>query len=69
MTDISEYHYTTADMAAKFRIAKKTVRKKAVTLGLGIRVGGRIGFRYSDEDMRRLTESMLLAPSKESNAA
>jgi len=55
---VSEYGYTTADLAAEFGIAPKTLRKKARALGIGIDLEGRAGFRYSDEDRRRLIESM-----------
>ena len=55
---MSEYGYTTADLAAEFGIAPKTLRKKARALGIGIDLEGRAGFRYSEEDRRRLIESM-----------
>jgi len=55
---VSEYRYTTADLAAEFGIAVKTVRKKAADLGIGIGLGGRAGYRYSDADRRRLIDSM-----------
>lgn len=58
MNNSSEYRHTTADLAIEFAISKKTVRKKAQALGLGIEVGGRAGYRYSDVDRLRLIDSM-----------
>lgn len=54
----SEYPFTTADLAAEFCIAPKTVRRKAAELRIGIDLGGRAGFRYSAADRRVLIESM-----------
>ena len=53
-----EYRHTTAALADEFGIHKDTLRKKAKALGLGIDLQGRAGFRYSDEDRRRLIESL-----------
>lgn len=55
---MTEYPFTTSDLAAEFGIAPKTIRRKAAVLGIGIELGGRAGFRYSAEDRRRLIESM-----------
>lgn len=62
---MTNYDYTTATLAAEFDIDRKTLRKKARALGLGIDFGGRAGFRYSDEDRRKLIESLRpVDPSK-----
>lgn len=70
---MSEYPYTTADLAAEFGVATKTLRKKAKALGIGIDLEGRAGFRYSDEDRRRLIESLRpetpVAPRRKRRAA
>lgn len=55
---MSEYPYTTADLAAEFGIHKNTLRKKAGRLGIGIDLEGRAGFRYSEADRQRLIESL-----------
>lgn len=55
---MTEYRFTTSDLAAEFGIAPKTIRKKARALGLGIDLEGRAGFRYSDADRAKLIESM-----------
>lgn len=52
------YTYTTADLAAELGVNKKTLRRKAAALGLGIDLEGRAGFRYSESDRTRLYESM-----------
>lgn len=62
---MTNYDYTTATLAAEFDIDRKTLRKKARALGLGIDFGGRAGFRYSDEDRRKLIDSLRpVDPSK-----
>lgn len=58
MTTPDEYPHTTADLALRFGISKTTVRKRASILGLGIDLEGRAGFRYSDDDLRKLIESL-----------
>lgn len=55
---MTEYRYTTTDLAAEFGIATKTLRKKAKALGIGIDLDGRAGFRYSDADRVKLIDSM-----------
>lgn len=55
---MTTYPYTTADLAAEFGIAPKTLRKKADRLKLGIDLEGRAGFRYSEADRLALIESM-----------
>ena len=66
----SEYKYETSDLAAEFGVSPKTIRRRAATLNLGIDFGGRAGFRYSDDDRRRLIESLkpeAPAPRKRRN--
>ena len=55
---MTEYRYTTTDLAAEFGLTTKTIRKKAAKLGLGIDLDGRAGFRYSEADRAKLIESM-----------
>lgn len=55
---MSEYKYTTADLATELGITNKTLRKRAHALGLGIDLEGRAGFRYSETDRQRLFESL-----------
>lgn len=55
---MTEYRYTTSDLAAEFGISAKTVRKKSAKLHLGIDLEGRAGFRYSEADRVALIESM-----------
>ena len=70
---MSEYPYTTADLAGEFSMARKTLRKKAAALGLGIDLDGRAGFRYSEADRRKLIDSMKpdqpVAPRRKRRAA
>lgn len=59
---MTSYDHTTATLAAEFGVDRKTLRKRARALGLGIDFGGRKGFLYSDEDKRRLIESLRPVP-------
>lgn len=59
---MSEYPYTTADLAAELNCHKNTVRKRAARLGIGIDLEGRAGFRYSEADRQKLIESLRPAP-------
>ena len=56
---MTEYPYSTADVAAKMGNAStKTIRKRARALGLGIDLQGRAGYRYSEADLEKLIDSM-----------
>lgn len=69
---MTEYPYTTGDLAREFGLEKKTVRRKAAELRIGINRGGRAGFLYSEEDRRKFIESMkpeAPAPRKRRRAA
>lgn len=55
---MTTYDHTTTSLAVEFAVDRKTVRKKARALGLGIDFGGRAGFRYSDDDRRKLIDSL-----------
>lgn len=50
--------FTTAEVADQLRISSRKVRNQAKALGLGIAVGGRAGFRYSQADIDALWDSM-----------
>lgn len=58
MSIAPEYPYSTADLAAEFKLAPKTIRKKAFVLKIGIDLGGSAGFRYSEADKAALVASM-----------
>jgi hypothetical protein len=55
---VTEYPFKTDDLALELDCSRKTIRRKAAILGIGIDLGGRAGFRYSNEDRRRLLESL-----------
>lgn len=53
---------TTADLAERLRCSERKVRKSAVKLGIGIDLGGRAGYRYTEAEADALWES--LRPAK-----
>lgn len=55
---MNEYRYSTQDLADEFGVSRKTIRKRAAALGIGIDLEGRAGFRYSDSDRAKFIESM-----------
>lgn len=55
---MSQFVYTTADLAAELGVTPKTIRKRAKALHLGIDLEGRAGFRYSEADRQRLLDSL-----------
>ena len=62
---MTEYPFTTADLAAELDVARKTIRRRAKELRLGIDLEGRAGFRYSAADRQALIDSMRPdAPAK-----
>ena len=58
MTAVDEYRYATGDLAAEFKVHRKTIQKRAADLGLGIDFGGRAGRRFNEADRQRLIESL-----------
>jgi hypothetical protein len=59
---VTTYSHTTESLAAEFDVDRKTLRKKARALGIGIDFGGRAGFRYSEDDRRKLIDSLRPVP-------
>lgn len=57
-----EYVHTTESLAAELGVSRKTIRKRAAALGIGIDLEGRAGFRYSEADRRRLLDSLRPTP-------
>ena len=70
---MSEYPYTTGDLAGQFDVTPKTIRRRAASLGIGIDFEGRAGWRYSEADRQKLIDSMRPvekpAPRKRRRAA
>ena len=66
-------YYTTAELAAEFRVNPKTIRAWAADLGIGIDRQGSAGYLYSEADRLRLVESrkpiVKPAPRKRRRAA
>lgn len=54
---MSEFRYSTDDLAKKFGVTGKTIRKWAEPLNLGIDRSGRAGFFYSEADYQKLVAS------------
>lgn len=55
---MTDFPYSTADLAAKVGLGRKTTRARAKALGLGIDRQGRAGFAYSEADLQKLIASM-----------
>jgi hypothetical protein len=49
---------TTADLATRLRCSERKVRKAAATLGIGVDLGGRAGYRYTEAEADALWESL-----------
>lgn len=56
---MSEKWYSAAELAMELGLkTARKVNREAVALGLGINLGGRAGYRYSEEDRRRLIAAL-----------
>lgn len=51
-------YYTSADLARMFVCDKRTIREKAKALGLGMALGGRAGYRYTEADVEALQAAL-----------
>lgn len=49
---------TTADLAERLRCEPRKVRKAAAALGIGVDLGGRAGYRYTEAEADALWESL-----------
>lgn len=49
---------TTADLAERLRCGERKVRKVAAQLGIGVDLGGRAGYRYTEAEADALWESL-----------
>lgn len=50
--------FTTAEVADELRISTRKVREIGNSIGVGARVGGTAGYRYSEADKLAIWESM-----------
>ena len=53
---------TTADVADRLRCSPKTVWRLANRHGIGMRLGGRAGWRFSEADYDRLVQAITPQP-------
>ena len=53
-----EFHLSTADVARRLGCSSRTVTNRAKPLGLGIEIGGKAGYRYSDRDVEQLVQAL-----------
>jgi Mn-dependent DtxR family transcriptional regulator len=69
----NDYPHTTADLAARLNISRKTVLKRVKALGIGLDFEGRAGLRFSEADYQALVDSMKpstpVAPRRRRRAA
>lgn len=49
---------TTADLASRLRCSERKVRKVAAELSIGVDLGGRAGYRYTEAEADALWESL-----------
>lgn len=58
---MTEKLLTTREVAEMFQCHPKKVSRQASALGIGVNLGGRAGFRFSEADVEALRESMKVA--------
>lgn len=49
---------TTADLAERLRCSQRKVRKAASALNIGVNLGGRAGYRYTEAEFDALMQSL-----------
>lgn len=54
----TEVMLTAADVAEKFRCSPRKVRDEAKRIGAGINLGGRAGFRFTEDDVVRIKAAL-----------
>lgn len=53
---------TTTQVAAEFGCSNRHVRALANRLGVGMNLGGRAGFRFTDQDVDKIREALRPRP-------
>jgi hypothetical protein len=53
---------TTADVAARLACSPYKVRALAQQVGVGVNLGGRAGYRFTEAEYQQLRESMRVLP-------
>lgn len=54
---MTEFLYSSATLAAELGVTRKTIRKWAAPLNLGINLDGTAGYRYTEADRQKLIAS------------
>lgn len=50
--------YTTAEVAERLRCSARKIRTVAAQNGIGIELGGRAGFRYTEADVAAIIDAL-----------
>lgn len=70
---MTEFPYTSHGLAKEFGVTRKTIRKWAGPLNIGINLDGNQGYRYSEADRQKLIASrrpvVTPTPRKKKRAA
>lgn len=57
MTDL-----TTTDVGVRLRCHPQTIARHALRLGIGVNLGGRAGYRFTEADVSELREALRPKP-------
>jgi len=62
---MTEFLYTTDALAKELGVTRKTIRKWAEPLHIGINLDGNAGYRYTEADRQKLIASLrpIVAPT------
>lgn len=60
--------YTTAQVADSLGCSRKKVHALATQLGVGWDMGGRLGFKFNEDDVQKMLDSMRITPNEEGAA-
>ena len=53
---MTKYPHQTRDVAETFGCSRRKITALAAELGIGLNVGGRTGFRFSDDDVEAMRD-------------
>lgn len=51
-------YYTAAEVAGRLRCSPRKIRETALRVGVGVNIGGRAGYRFSEADIEAITEEL-----------
>lgn len=61
---MDDTYFTSSEVAGQFRCSQEHIRRLASSSGIGIKIGRRGGWRFTEADVRQLADLMRPKPQQ-----